>query len=170
MKEAVTKEAMVKVVLPVFLNGFGWIFTIAITIIGILLSLKNHDWTIFSRCGSLIVVVALFLVIIDYSKSASALFKIAEPRLVDNKNEKILNEIKTDVLKGLSENNLSKTQDEVNFIANIIYDYKMQNYKEQFPTRVGGYFKNSLQVNELLIGVFGTIVWGFGDLVPILFN
>ena len=88
-----------KIIFPFWILAVGWLFVIIITVIGVVLSIRLNQWLIFSRCGSLIILIALFLALIDHSGWAKTLYKITEPNLTQNQNPKTEKRIKNEIVE-----------------------------------------------------------------------
>lgn len=136
------------------------IVSIIILGIGIWLSLELDDWTIFSRSGSLLVVIALALAILDHSNWLQKVINVSSDAALPEFKEKLKQNFLNKVTERLSKHNLQKSEDEIEYIVNI----EISKYIEEVPNRIGSTVKRSFQKYELIIAAIGTIVWGFGDL------
>jgi hypothetical protein len=159
-----------KIIFPFWVLPVGWLLVVILTIIGVVLSIRYDQWLIFSRCGSLIVLVALFLAIIDHSGWAETLYKITEPKLTQNKNPKIEKRIKDEIVDEIQKCNLTLSEEEISFFTWLAYKLEFNSYREQFPARFGSYLKSIMQKHELIIATYGTLIWGFGDLIGSLIS
>ena len=159
-----------KIIFPFWVLPVGWLLVVILTIIGVVLSIRYDQWLIFSRCGSLIVLVALFLAIIDHSGWAETLYKITEPKLTQNKNPKIEKRIKDEIVDEIQKCNLTLSEEEISFFTWLAYKLELNSYREQFPARFGSFLKSIMQKHELIIATYGTLIWGFGDLIGSLIS
>ena len=159
-----------KIIFPFWILAVGWLFVIIITVIGVVLSIRLNQWLIFSRCGSLIILIALFLALIDHSGWAKTLYKITEPNLTQNQNPKTEKRIKNEIVEELQNCNLTISEKEINFFTWLAYKQELSTYREHFPTRFGVYLKSFMQKHELIIATYGTLIWGFGDLIGSLIS
>ncbi len=111
------------------------VLSILVLAAGFIISIEFDDWNWFSRSGSLVVIIGIFLTssqIIENSRR----MKLHRMRRGQNFNRDYAEDIKKDTLKR------SRSLDEDNW-------------------------ENGLRGLYML--VTGTLVWGFGDLVGILF-
>jgi len=109
--------------------------SIVVLLAGVALSLYSSDWNWFSRSGSLVVVIGIFLTSSQIIENTRRM-KLHRLHRGQNFNRDYADEIKRDTLKR------SRNPDEDNW-------------------------ENGLRGLYML--VTGTLVWGFGDLVGILF-
>ena len=154
-----------KMIFPFWILAVGWLLVVILTVIGVVLSIRYDQWHIFSRCGSLIVLVALFLAVIDHSGWAKTLYKITEPELTQNKNPKTEKRIQNEIIDEIEKCNLTFSEKEISFFTWLSYKLELNTYREHFPARFGSYLKSVMQKHELIIATYGTLIWGFGDLI-----
>ena len=112
------------------------LLSFSVSIVGIWLSIDNHDWSWFSRSGSLIVVFGILLTstqIIENSRRLSA----RRRRHDTNFGRDYADELKQDSLKH------SRHHDEDSWESGL---------------------------RGLYLLIAGTIIWGFGDLLGVLFS
>jgi hypothetical protein len=117
------------------LHLFLWSTSIVI-VIGAGLSFIFENWAIFSRTGSLIVILGLFLAKWDLENLINSKIPINE----------LIQEISVKKNKVLSEKAINKV-------------------KENFKIRVISEIKPKYLRFEIYIITIGTLIWGFGDLI-----
>lgn len=154
----IDKEKLVKLALPIVAIYLAWLFVVGATVAGMWLSLSYEDWSIFARFGSVVVVIALLLAVYDHFSWARCLSKLARELINEQEGDDIF--VK-DICEALESHGIEKSKSEIAFLA----EQKSKAYHELFPYRFSYHMKSLFQRNELLIGVYGTFVWGFGDLI-----
>lgn len=154
----IDKEDLIELALPMVAIVFSWIAVAGVTVAGVWLSLSYENWSIFARCGSVVVVIALLLAVYDHFSWARSLSQLAQS--VAKQKESGDTFVK-DIREGLGSHGVEKSENEISFLA----EQKSKSYHENFPYRYSYHMKSVFQKNELLIGVYGTMVWGFGDLI-----
>lgn len=142
LKERFKKSPYIKRYLRI-----AWIVPSLIVAISIIISISQSDWGHFSRAGSLIVVVGIYIAIMDlsggiYELSRNNYFTMSEFLEFGN----IVNFEKEDL-------------DELIKKAKEVEKTKKEN--NAFATYVSQIFKKI----EAVLLVIGTIIWGYGDIV-----
>ena len=158
MKKIDKKERLVELVLPIVAILMAWLAVVVATVVGVWLSLSKENWSIFARSGSIVVAVALLLAIYDHFSWARSLSELARGVV---KNEGVEDMFIKDIREALLSHGIEKAENEIGFLA----EQKSKSYYEMFPYRFSYHLKSLFQKNELLIGIYGTLIWGFGDLI-----
>ena len=153
-------EALLPILVPFVTVRIVWGIAGVIVLLGIALSMVYANWTIFSRSGSLLVVCALLLALFDYTSSIKQLLESFEKILPTNVRDEQLEGVRELVQKELRECGVSKSEEEISYLAR----QKFQSSWEELPNRLGGCFKMKSVESEVLLGIMGTLIWGFGDL------
>lgn len=137
------------------------IISIAILGTGIWLSFASSDWTIFSRSGSLLVIVALIMALTDHSGWLRKIIKIGDNSLSEKAKEEFKRAFSKNIEEDLKRFEIVKSKNEIDYLT----DVKVQDYLQNFPNRIGIEIRKSIQKYELSIAIIGTLVWGFGDII-----
>ena len=147
--------------IPLLARWLAWFIMVLIALTGVILSVNYSDWSIFSRAGSLIVVLALTLALIDYSSVSKNVINEARKIGGDKASNEAIENIKNMIMNDLKNHGVVKTDGEINYMAETL----STDYWERLPMRLGGFFKMQAVKTEITIAVIGTVIWGFGDLV-----
>lgn len=153
-------EALFSLSRVLFITKIAWGVTGLIGILGFLLSVIYGDWSVFSRSGSLIVVCALLLALVDYATSTKEFINKTKEFLGPSYEEEEKGRIRQLIRDELDKYGLSKSEKEIAYLA----DQKREFYWDKFPERFGGSLKMKSVVSEVSIAMVGTLIWGFGDL------
>lgn len=153
----VDKVKLVELAMPILAIYLAWFFVVGVTVAGVWLSLSYEDWSIFARFGSVVVVIALLLAVYDHFSWARSLSTLSLALI----NEQVDDIFVKDIREALENHGIEKSESEISYLA----EQKSKAYHELFPYRFSHHLKSLFQRNELLIGVYGTLVWGFGDLI-----
>jgi len=145
------------IICSIFISGI-------IIYFGIQLSIKYNDWTIFSRSGSLLILVTLFIILIEHSKFFTSLIRnLDENRCI--KYSSILKKIiRRKIVQTLRKYQIQKSSLEIDYLV----EKEFYLFIEYFSNITRISLKEIAQRIELIIGIIGTIIWGFGDLISFI--
>jgi len=152
---------MLPLLFPFIAARITWWIAGFIGLGGIGLSLFYSNWYIFSRSGSLLVVFALLLALVDYTSSTKLFFDQVREALGPKYRLDELERIRQLVRDEIKEYGFTKSDEEIAYLA----DQKLESYWEGFPARLGGALKMRSVTSEVSIAIIGTLIWGFGDLL-----
>ena len=132
--------------LPCFQTlGFGASLALLLGIIGVLVSVNFDNWHWFSRSGSLIVICGLFIAKWDFEN------------LIKENDLGILESSITHHIEKMFPGTEPKKED-------------VETIKEALHIKLVGFVKPIYVKGEIFIVSLGTVIWGFGDLVPTIIN
>ena len=128
----------------------AWIIPLCILMASIILSVYESSWAHFSRAGSLIIVVGIYIAFEDlsgaiYSRANNDHFKMSE------------------ILE-----NACVFQMENNELTELIKSAKEVERINRENRRFSAYVSQKFRTMEAILLVSGTIIWGYGDLVLML--
>lgn len=121
---------------------------------------SESDWITFARSGSLLVCIALVLAIIDHQswvKNAIPTSQKYRPETYSNIEKAIEDTIKEEIKTF----NLKKSENEIKYLTNLRYNEFLEKQKSEKAHET----RSRFQRVELAIGLVGTLIWGFGDLI-----
>jgi hypothetical protein len=159
-KEVVIENSFT-ILWPWIIVGISILISILALGIGVWFSVEQKDWSLFSRAGSLLVIIALTMAIIDHSKWLKKVIDIGDRATSSEFKEELKKIFHEQITENLDKHNLIKPPVEIEFLA----DLECSKYLELAPQRVGINLRKWFQKYELIIAGIGTFVWGFGDLV-----
>lgn len=134
------------------------IFNMAILLIGALISINCGDWTWFSRFGTFLVISSILMHTTDGEKGLETAKTAALIELLE------ISESMTDMITSSEKDSLPKT-----FFVNIATKY-MANIAIRINIIVESEYEmltllRNYKKLELITGIFGALVLGFGDLI-----
>ena len=138
--------------------------SIAIVGFGMRYSIENNDWSIFSRSGSVLVIIALIVAIVDHSYWSKKAIEVGNKAITEKRKEQFKDNFYKVIREDLDKYKVEKSENEINYLVNKEYT----KYLEDLPERIGTVTRKSLQKYELIVASVGTVIWGFGDLLGCL--
>lgn len=159
------EDDLINVISPIIYISGGYLFAILIFLGGIIISINLHDWSWFSRSGSLLVVIALTLEVIDFPTWISNISKSVRKYSERDGDEFLYDTFRNIIKENLKKHGVIKSPEEIEFLTEQYRD----NYLELLPTKFGSGVKKMAHKYEIIIAAIGTLIWGFGDLINHVF-
>ena len=154
-------EAMLPIIASFLAARIAWFSAGVIGLVGIVLSFLCGNWSIFSRSGSLIIVCALLLALLDYTSSTKLFIEKVREALGSEYREQELERVRQLIREQMETHGLTKSEEEIAYLA----DQKLNSYWEGFPGRLGGALRMRAATSEISLAAIGTLISGFGDLL-----
>ena len=162
---SINLKPIMKAFLPFFLMFISVTLSVAVIHHGISLSLEYNNWTIFSRSGSLLIVIALVSVLIDHSIFYKSIYLAISNENIAKNSVVIDKVIRRKIKQTLKKYNFQKSSNEIEYL--LSRERKL--FSEYAYDEISNWLSTYSRRIELILGVTGTIIWGFGDLISKLF-
>ncbi|EGR0072812.1 hypothetical protein BST50_21820 [Vibrio vulnificus] len=156
----IPKEILEAFKVPFRFKLIAWFLTVLICVVGIFSSVHWENWIHFARAGAVIVVLSLAL-------EASGYIDKYLDRLLNHVGDISLNLVLVQVRRNKHMYGLKGNESE----EQLLQIARKENSRRltDIGNVAGTQFYKNLRKTEFTIATIGTIIWGFGDLLELLY-
>jgi len=146
---------------PFISIAFALLAVILITCIGIYLSIKFDDWLWFARSGAAIVTISLLLASTNHSTWADSFVDILDTVTKSSTKDEVKQIVQDSVERSFKRHNVELAENELAYHTSKEIGLLTQQSKEILVNLAHKKFVRF----EFTIAAYGTLIWGFGDLL-----